>query len=38
MKCALGTQIKDTETEPDASFGLKLLLKLLAPLISDDML
>ena len=33
-----GSQLKDATTEPDASVGLKLLLKLLGPLAPDEML
>jgi phosphatidylserine/phosphatidylglycerophosphate/cardiolipin synthase-like enzyme len=33
-----GSDLKDSNTEPDASLGLKLLLKLLGPLAPDEML
>lgn len=33
-----GSDLKDSNTEPDASVGLKLLLKLLGPLAPDEML
>jgi len=33
-----GSKLEDTETEPDASFGLKLLLKLIGPFAPEEML
>lgn len=33
-----GSDLKDTTTEPDASLGLKLMLKLIAPFAPDEML
>lgn len=33
-----GSSLKDSDTEPDASLGLKLVLKLLGPLAPDEML
>ena len=33
-----GSQLKDSRTEPDASVGLKLMLKLIGPFAPDEML
>lgn len=33
-----GSQLKDTKVEPDASWGLKLMLKLIGPFAPDEML
>ncbi|AYQ28137.1 MULTISPECIES: phospholipase D family protein [unclassified Polaromonas] len=33
-----GSQLKDTQVEPDASWGLKLMLKLIGPFAPDEML
>jgi hypothetical protein len=33
-----GSQLKDSKTEPDASFALKLMLKLIGPFAPEEML
>ena len=35
---ASGSQLKDSRVEPDASLGLKLMLKLIGPFAPDEML